>query len=82
MSEVFLGINKAGQLYVDATLDASITTCYIYFFLEQQSSMVSLEISSTSRINVIKMFFPSTLDSYCFFVYYTSIRSLSESSKL
>ena len=29
MSEVFLGINKAGQLYVDATLDASITTCLI-----------------------------------------------------
>ncbi len=28
MSEVFLGINKAGQLYVDATLDASITIYY------------------------------------------------------
>ncbi len=25
MSEVFLGINKAGQLYVDTTIDASIT---------------------------------------------------------
>ncbi len=25
MSEVFLGINKTGELYVDATLDASIT---------------------------------------------------------
>ena len=26
MSEVFLGINKTGELYVDATLDASITS--------------------------------------------------------
>jgi len=30
MSEVFLGINKAGQLYVDATLDASITHIITY----------------------------------------------------
>ncbi len=35
MSEVFLGINKAGQLYVDATLDASITLSImlVYFIL-------------------------------------------------
>ena len=26
MSEVFFGINKAGQLYVDATVDACITS--------------------------------------------------------
>ena len=29
MSEVFLGINEAGQVYVDATLDASITWSFI-----------------------------------------------------
>ncbi len=29
ISEVFLGINKAGQLYVDATVDASITLSVI-----------------------------------------------------
>jgi len=32
MSEVFLGINKAGQLYVDATLDASITLFLLSIF--------------------------------------------------
>ncbi len=32
MSEVFLGINKAGQLYVDATLDASITFSFVYHY--------------------------------------------------
>ena len=30
MSEVFLDINKAGQLYVDATPDTSITIKIIY----------------------------------------------------
>jgi len=29
MSEVFLGINKAGQFYVDATVDVYITLCII-----------------------------------------------------
>jgi len=60
MSEVFLGINKAGQLYVDATLDASITHNFLFYLpilIKKSFNVIDLLYEIISSTIQISLFF-------------------------